>query len=97
METTLGMSQAQADSTSWRGTDQGTQLKSAGTSCFQALLAGGRGTDGSFAARGGFAIFWSSTEGGLAARSRGLDSFGERVFRSALPKANGYNVRCVKD
>ncbi len=61
LEMALGMTQVQADLTGWRGTDQGTQLKSGGTSGFQALLAGFRNTLGSFLNRGT-----------LASRSSGL-------------------------
>jgi uncharacterized protein (TIGR02145 family) len=71
LEIYLGMTRAQADSTGWRGTDQGSQLKSediwyyipshdipgTNTSGFSAYPAGYR-TDHSFEAGGGFGGFW---------------------------------------
>ncbi len=97
LEMALGMTQTEADSTGWRGTDQGTQLKSGGGSGFQALLAGNRSTTGSFFSRGTSAIFWSSTESGSIAWYRYLSSFEERVIRISYNKAFGFSVRCVKD
>ena len=49
LEMSLGMTQSQADATGWRGTDQGTQLKSGGSSGMNVPLAGYRTTAGSFA------------------------------------------------
>ncbi len=97
LEVALGMTQSEADSTNWRGTDQGTQLKAGGTSGFQALLAGRRSTYGSFYDRGSFSIFWSSTESGSYAWFRYLDSSEARVDRNTIHKADGFSVRCVKD
>jgi len=93
----LGMTQTGADSTGWRGTDQGTQLKSGGGSGFQALLAGYRSTGGSFITRGSRAFFWSSTESGPSAWYRFLDLGEARVYRNTNSKALGFSVRCVKD
>lgn len=97
MEMALGMTQAQADSTGWRGVDQGTQLKDGGSSGFQALLAGIRSTNGSFYYRGTYALIWSSTESGSAAWYRTLDSSEARVYRYTNNKALGFSVRCIKD
>jgi uncharacterized protein (TIGR02145 family) len=97
LEMALGMTQTEADSTGWRGTDQGTKLKSRGTSGFQALLAGARLTVGSFLSRGLNAIVWSSTESGSNAWYRNLGSTNARVERNTDPKALGFSVRCVKD
>ncbi|MGR3318161.1 MAG: FISUMP domain-containing protein [Candidatus Anammoxibacter sp.] len=96
MEMNLGMTQADADLSAWRGKDQGTQLKQGGSSGFQALLAGGRVTN-VFSFRGTFAIFWSSTESGSSAWYRGLLSSQVGVGRFSDIKASGFSVRCVKD
>ena len=71
LELYLGMTQAQADGTLWRGTDQGTQLKSASTwtpsggtnsSGFTGLGGGYRfGLDGGFNNMGSVTYWWSST------------------------------------
>jgi uncharacterized protein (TIGR02145 family) len=98
LEMGLGMTLTEADSTGWRGTDQGTQLKSGGGSGFQALLAGLRGADGSFGYRGANAGFWSSTESsGSTAWGRFLGSSEARVYLNTYGKALGFSVRCVKD
>jgi len=97
LEMELGMTQVQADTTPWRGTNQGTQLKQGGSSGFQALLAGYRFTNGSFNNRGSIAIFWSSTESGSNAWNRNLSSSEARVLRGTSDKAFGFSVRCVKD
>lgn len=58
------------DSGQWRGTTQGTQLKSGGSSGFNGLLAGYRYTDGSFSTQGSFAYLWSSPVSGGTAWAR---------------------------
>ncbi len=90
LEMFLGMSQAEADDTGWRGTDEGGKLKEAGTthwnspntgatneSGFTALPGGIRYVDGSFSNMGYGADFWASAEGDAAGawgRSLGYDS-----------------------
>ena len=101
LEMALGMTQAEADLTGWRGTDQATQLKLGGTSGFQALLAGSRNILGKFSVRE-TAGFWSSTdtESGSVfsgAWSRGLPYASGNVVRGRPDKALGFSVRCVKD
>ena len=59
LEMQLGMTQIQADGTIWRGTDQGTQLKSGGTSGLNILLGGNRGTDGTFSHLPTQTFLWS--------------------------------------
>jgi len=80
LEMYLGMTQAQADATGWRGTDQGSKLAgnaslwtdgaldqnvNFGTSGFSALPGGYRNaSDGSFGGLGSIGCWWSSTEYG---------------------------------
>jgi uncharacterized protein (TIGR02145 family) len=77
LEMYLGMSQSEADATGWRGTDEGGQMKEAGTSHwdspntgatnssgFSALPAGVRYTDGYFNSLFSYVYFWSATENG---------------------------------
>ena len=103
LEMELGMTQVQADLSSWRGTDQATQLELGGTSGFQALLAGFRQPgvaarpDAWFRFRGAGAMFWTSEEDELQAWFRRLLSSHEGVLRGKILKAYGYSVRCVKD
>ncbi len=60
------------------------------------IFAGFRSTDGSFNARTTFAVFWSSSQSGADAWSRGLSSSHAAVYRSTGSKAHGFSVRCLK-
>ena len=112
LEMYLGMTQAQADVTGWRGTDQGGKLKEAGTthwispntgatnsSGFTALPAGYRDTGGSFYNRGSYAYFWSSSASFSSnAWFRYLYSSRSTVYRNNDgDKAFGFSVRCLRD
>jgi uncharacterized protein (TIGR02145 family) len=108
LEMFLGMTQAQADGYSWRGTDQGTQLKNTtgwttgngtNTSGFSALPGGYRYYfDGGFASLGTIGYFWSSDQ---ASPTNGLyrrmDGANAGVFREGAVKAAGKSVRCIKN
>jgi uncharacterized protein (TIGR02145 family) len=107
----IGMSQADADATGWRGTDEGGKLKEAGTthwqgpntgatneSGFTALPGGYRNHDGYFDVMGDYAFYWSSTEGSsYYAWFRSLYCYISQVYRDYYDKRNGFSVRCVKD
>jgi len=95
LEMQLGMTQAQADAIGYRGTDQGTQLKSGGTSGLNVPLAGYRGVGGGFYNSGSYAYLWSSTESGTSAWYRGLYTSYATVGRDSTTKALGFSVRCV--
>jgi uncharacterized protein (TIGR02145 family) len=103
------MTQAQADGTSWRGTNQGSQVKSTtewktgengtNTSGFSALPGGFRYyADGSFFNAGELSYWWCSDESNTATGNyRRLDGSNTGVFREGTLKAAGKYVRCVKD
>ncbi|NTW61658.1 prepilin-type N-terminal cleavage/methylation domain-containing protein [Candidatus Saccharibacteria bacterium] len=95
LEMSLGMSQVQADNTSWRGTDQGLQLRSGGASSMNIVLGGTRGTDGSFWNLDTQTRMWSSSESGSNAWARLLTSGMDSIARYADAKISGYLVRCV--
>jgi len=111
LEMYLGMSQAEADGTNYRGTDEGGKLKETGTihwnspntgatneSNFTALPGGYRGGGGFFMSVGNFGYWWSSTESeAVAAYYRGLGYGGAYISRSTFFKEVGYSVRCVRD
>ncbi len=110
LERFLGMTPAEADNTGWRGTNQGTQLKSTSTwtpstgtnsSGYTALGGGYRwGVEGTFADFGTVAYWWSSTlHWGDATKAlyRRLDSSENRVYREGVIKAGGKFVRCIRD
>jgi len=96
LEMQLGMSQEQADvAYAWRGTDQGTQLKTGGSSGLNMPLAGLRLTDGSFGGLSSSAILWSGSESGGDAWRRCVSSGYATVCRVANDKAYGFSVRCL--
>jgi len=95
LEMQLGMSQAQADTTVWRGTDQGTQLKPGGSSGLNMPLAGYRGTDGSFRSLSSNPYLWSSSESSTSAWARYLYSGYATVLRDSDVKGGGFSVRCL--
>jgi len=109
LEMHLGMSQITADLTSWRGTDEGTRLKS--TSGwdndgngpdwvgFSALPGGFRDfNDGGFYNMGLAAGFWSTSEhDATSAWRRVLLYDNVAVHRNKGSKGDGFSVRCVKD
>jgi len=86
-----------AVTTDWRGTNEGTKLKSGGSSGFNGLLAGLRGTDGSFYDLGSHGYFWSSVQSGTNAWFRILFSGYATVYRYPYGKSYGFSVRCLKN
>lgn len=96
LEVSLGMTQAQADiDGAWRGTDQGTQLKSDGSSGLNVPLAGYRITVGSFGNLSSYAYLWSSSESGGNAWFRNLGASRAGVNRDTFTEAYGFSVRCL--
>ncbi len=84
----------------WRGTDQGTQLKSTGTSGFNALLTGyymRLNKINEFYSRNLTAAFWSSTAGPrIGYITRVLHDYLTKVLRYSY-EFHSFSVRCVKD
>jgi uncharacterized protein (TIGR02145 family) len=109
LEMALGMTQAQADEMSWRGNDQGTQMKATSgwnnnrngtnTSGFSALPGGSRYTNGLFDSVGDYGRWWSSTEGGSTHNAwiRALSYDYSGVSRSYSFDGYRFSVCCVRD
>jgi uncharacterized protein (TIGR02145 family) len=109
MEVALGMTQAQAEGTEWRGTDQGSKLKNItgwdlngngiNTSGFTALPAGYRYYgDGTTKGIGLITYFWTSSNvDDQISTYRRLDGDNAAIYRSATHKEAGKSVRCVKN
>jgi uncharacterized protein (TIGR02145 family) len=95
LEMQLGMSQAQADATGWRGTNQGTQLKNSGASGLNVPLAGTMDAGGPFVNLSTTAGLWSSSGSGADAWRRTLHSGNATVLRITYAKAYGFSVRCI--
>jgi uncharacterized protein (TIGR02145 family) len=108
LESTLGMTNAEIiKGWTWRGTDQGTQLKSTtlwnintgtNTSGFTALPGGYRYyLDGSFNNAGDLSYWWTaSAVDATTAYYRELDGNQAQVYRAGVNMAAGKYVRCVK-
>jgi uncharacterized protein (TIGR02145 family) len=113
LEISLGMSPSEVDVWGFRGTDQGTQLKSTVTwnaggngsnsSGFNAKAGGYRQwTEGSFPGFGVITYYWSSSDDAAnghptVAWYRRLDDSESRVYKGTTEKEGGKSVRCVKD
>ena len=108
LEMFLGMSQSAADSSGYRGTDEGSKLKSVSgwesdgnetnESGFTALPSGYRSgnTGGFYGISCCIAYFWTSTESSSSAWHRFL-YYNSDVRRLNYSKGHGYSVRLVKD
>jgi uncharacterized protein (TIGR02145 family) len=103
LEMALGMTSGQANSTGWRGTNQGTQMKTqswggTNSSGFSALPGGYRNYgNGFFDNQGNDGAWWSSSPSGTNAWGRYLYSGFSSVGRSFTNARYGFSVRCVRD
>ena len=108
LEISLGMSSEEVDLWDWRGTDQGTKMKSTSgwidngngtnSSGFNALAAGYRyGATGAYNALGMITYWWGSEHNTDQGRYRRIDGSDSRVYRSVTSKRGGKYIRCVKD
>ncbi len=108
LEMALGMSYVDADSTGWRGTNEGNKLKStyrwnangSGTDLVGfTALPGGYMFEGVFANRGIDASFWTSSDVSDTENAWWRDIYYNResIRRYAYDKNMGLSVRCVKD
>lgn len=110
LEKYIGMSKSFADSTGYRGTDEGGKLKEAGydhwrkpnagaTNAigFTALPGSYRGNQGAFYSIGKDGYWWSSTVFDTSdVWFRGLSYYYPGVYRNHNSKEYGFSVRCVK-
>ena len=107
MEMSLGMSEAEANGTWWRGTNQGSQMKSdygwniggngTNSSGFSGLPGGYRESNGNFSGAGYDGNWWSSSSDGANAWHRFLFWDTEAVNRGVHNHRRGVSVRCIQD
>jgi uncharacterized protein (TIGR02145 family) len=97
LEIALGMSASEADLTGWRGTDQGTQLKTGGSSGFEALMAGilNLGFFSDLSVNTYFATSSSPSAANIWARQ--LNETDPKISRYQTLKQNAISVRCLKN
>ena len=113
LEMFLGMGESEANSTGYRGTDEGSMLadnlnlwnsgilvnnNEFGTSGFSSLPSGYRFIYYGFQNMGNNCSFWSSSEGTFSyAWYRLLDYNYSSVLRTTNSKHNGFSIRCLKN
>ena len=92
----VGMTQGEADTISWRGTDEGTQMKIGGGSGLNMPFTGARYPNGAFnySSR---AYLWSSLGSSTVAWRRSLDSILATIRHDTLTKTYGVSIRCLGD
>ena len=106
LEIALGMSESEAHHIGWRGTDQGTQMKTTwgwgidggingtNSSGFSGLPGGYRDSEnGVYYGNGYDGLWWSSTPSFF----RYMWNIHEDVRRGYLNQRNGFSVRCIQD
>ncbi|MGI6478190.1 MAG: FISUMP domain-containing protein [Salinivirgaceae bacterium] len=111
LEMSVGMTEDQANSSGWRGTNEGGKLKEVGTAHwtdpnegatdefgFTALPAGYRHNYGYCINIGYHGRWWSATDKDeVNSWARNLEHNNSQVFRFYYDKELGFPVRCVKD
>jgi uncharacterized protein (TIGR02145 family) len=107
MEVSLGMSEAEAASTGWRGSPVGDYLKStsgwddggngSNSSGFTGL-PGGFCYSGGIDSSGSLGFWWSSSESNSYSWERELYRYGDgNVNRTNYNRSYGFSARCVRD
>ena len=107
MEMSLGMSESVLNNTSWRGTNQGLQMKTVygwdddgngtNSSGFTGLPGGARDLSGFYYLGETYGLWWSSSADGSSSWFRSLEFDQSGVGRaSSDPHFGGY-VRCIRD
>lgn len=108
LELFLGMDPESIDVWDWRGTDQGSQLKSTtgwkagengtNSSGFSAIPGGYRyGADGGFNALDKLTYYWCSERNTELAWYRRLDGPETGIFKGSTYKRGGKYIRCIKN
>jgi uncharacterized protein (TIGR02145 family)/prepilin-type N-terminal cleavage/methylation domain-containing protein len=97
LEMQLGMTQETADIAGWRGTDQGTQLKTGNPPGLYVLLAGNRlpPSNTFYGLSIGATLSSSSESSATSAWRRYMGRALATVFRNSVDKANGFPVHCL--
>ena len=107
MEISLGMSESVLNNTSWRGTNQGLQMKTVygwaddgngtNSSGFTGLPGGARDSSGFYYLEETYGLWWSSSAEGSSSWFRSLEFDQSGVGRASSDPHYGGYVRCIKD
>ena len=97
MEIYLGMTALQANSTGFRGTDQGTKIKTGGSTGFNWLPGGAN--PGGYYDIGSYGYLWTSTQiDATYAWLRDFDTLSPQIERVGfVGKQSGLSVRCIQN
>ncbi len=101
LEKKLGVDEDELARAGWRGSDEGSELKSRAdwdgnnSSGFSALPAGGREETGVFRGIEKGGSFWTSTSLGSFSWIRHLYENRSGIHRTILPQGSGVSVRCI--
>ncbi|UCH14003.1 MAG: hypothetical protein JSV22_12970 [Bacteroidales bacterium] len=97
LELTLGMEINELENTGWRGTDQGDQLKTGGSSGFNLIFGGFRSESGIYELLDATATFWSGSQyDNDYAWFRGVSDT-TAINRDIYNKQMAFSVRCIKN
>lgn len=99
LEIALGMPSSKADlDNSWRGSNEGEQLKTGGSSGFNMKMSGGKQSTATFFNVSTYGYFYTSTASGSNAWRRCVNTSSKQVGRyNTYTKNYALSVRCVKD
>lgn len=99
LEVFLGMPQSKADiDNTWRGSDEGKQLKPEGSSGFNFLMGGAKQSTVSFFNYQAFGYFYTSTMSDNGPWRRCLQTGSSQIGRyDTYPKTYAMSVRCLKN
>ena len=97
LEEYLGMDPSAADTTGWRGTDQGTQVKEEGSSGLEILLAGYRSVSGEYKDTNQAGWSWTTSNTDSLAYHRMLNIDETGIDRGLSDKTSAMSVRCIRN
>lgn len=103
MEMAIGMSSGDANSTGWRGSNEGAKIKSSidwnGTNefGFNALASGYVSSGGGSATGiGSFGLWWTSSVSGSSSWARYVHDSISTIYRGTLSSSFGFGARCIQ-
>jgi len=103
LEVELGLSEAEANSFGWRGSNQGYRMKSSifwdgsNTTGFSMLHGGLRNPNGEFGFENNSGLVWSKSITANSGISRAFGTGYDSINKDSDHKNRGFSVRCLKD
>ncbi|MFC1733974.1 fibrobacter succinogenes major paralogous domain-containing protein, partial [candidate division KSB1 bacterium] len=97
LEMALGMTQAQANTIGWRGTNQGAQMLIGGSSGLDIVFGGMKQDINAYNGVPCDSWYWSSSDSTVGQYYRSFDFNSDQVERSLVMPLYGMSVRCIKN